>query len=232
MNYEVGVPSIHRSYFIVHTSPRWFSSLKTLSFLLNHGLAFLKKISPITGTDADLVAQYKRTGNAEILAHLYQQYMELVYGVCVKYLSDHEIARDAVMNIYGELPAKVQKHTIDNFRSWLYVVAKNHCLMHLRSQKSKITISIDDSFMQSEEVSHPESAWDKEDQLVQMEDCLQTLAFEQKQSVELFYLQNKSYNEIATITGYEWNKVRSLIQNGRRNLKICMEGKMVNINTK
>jgi RNA polymerase sigma-70 factor (ECF subfamily) len=195
-------------------------------------LAFLKNISSLEGSDADLVAQYKRTGNAEILAHLYQQYMELVYGVCVKYLGDHEVARDAVMNIYVELPPKVQKHTIDNFRSWLYVVAKNHCLMQLRSGKSKITVSIDDSFMQSEEISHPESAWDKEEQLTQMEDCLQTLALEQKQSVELFYLQNKSYNEIATITGYEWNKVRSLIQNGRRNLKICMEGKMANINSK
>ncbi|MDI3322206.1 RNA polymerase sigma factor [Pinibacter soli] len=195
-------------------------------------MAFLKKISPIEGSDADLVAQYKRTGNADILAHLYQQYMELVYGVCVKYLGDHEVAKDAVMNIYGELPVKVQKHIIDNFRSWLYAVAKNHCLMHLRSQKNKVTVSIDDSFMQSGEEMHPESAWDKEDQLVQMEDCLQTLAFEQKQSVELFYLQNKSYNEIMAITGYEWNKVRSLIQNGRRNLKICMEGKMVTINSK
>ncbi len=188
-------------------------------------VAFLKKISNFTGSDAELVWQFKHTGSAETLALLYQNYMELVYGVCLKYLEHHELARDAVMNIYTELAPKIQKHEIENFKSWIYVVAKNHCLMYLRSQKGKKTVSVEGNFMQLETDAHLEGVQQKEMQLEQMEDCLQELAADQKQSIELFYLQNKSYNEITEITGYEWNKVRSLIQNGRRNLKICMDAK-------
>lgn len=195
-------------------------------------MAFLKKISPHTDTDIALIDRFRQTGNAEILAGLYQQYMELVYGVCLKYFDDHEMARDAVMDIYMELAPKVQKHDIENFKSWLYVVTKNHCLMHLRSRKNKKNISIDGIFMQSEADTHLEDAWQKEEQLRDMEDCLQTLTNDQKQSIELFYLQSKSYNEIKEITGFEWNKVRSLIQNGRRNLKICMEEKTTDVDKK
>ena len=42
-------------------------------------------------------------------------------------------------------------------------------------------------------------------------------------TIRLFYLENKCHNEITEMTGMDWNRVRSLIQNGRRNLKNCME---------
>jgi RNA polymerase sigma-70 factor (ECF subfamily) len=41
----------------------------------------------------------------------------------------------------------------------------------------------------------------------------------------LFYLEQKCYKDIADLTGYDLNKVKSAIQNGKRNLKICMERK-------
>ena len=45
---------------------------------------------------------------------------------------------------------------------------------------------------------------------------------EQKQTVELFYLQEKSYKEIVDQTGFSMNDVKSYIQNGKRNLKIML----------
>ncbi|MEO6313974.1 MAG: sigma-70 family RNA polymerase sigma factor [Chitinophagaceae bacterium] len=166
---------------------------------------------------------YQQTGDLQVLASLYQRYMELVYGVCLKYLSDPEIAKDAVMHVFEELVHKLKKHQVDNFKSWLYTLAKNHCLMQLRSQKNKKTVTLDPELMQSSEELHLNGALQQEAEFRIMERCLQTLPGEQQQTVQLFYLQQKCYNEIVQITGLDWKKVRSLIQNGRRNLKICME---------
>lgn len=149
--------------------------------------------------------------------------MELVYGVCLKYFKDQERSRDAVMNIFEELVTKLKAHEISNFKSWLHTLARNHCLMQLRTPKNMKTTEFNTDYMQSAEAVHLNGVFEKEEQLQLLERCLQTLSAEQKQTVELFYLQQKCYNEIAAITGFDWNKVRSFIQNGRRNLKNCME---------
>ena len=95
--------------------------------------------------------------------------------------------------------------------------------MQLRKNKKTTTVEFDGQFMQSEDFSHLDNVLEKEQKLNSLEGCIETLNEEQKKSIQLFYLENKCYNEIADITGIEWNKVRSLIQNGRRNLKICMD---------
>ncbi len=159
----------------------------------------------------------------DILADLYQRYMELVYGVCLKYLHDEEDAKDAVLNIYEQLVVLLKKHEVTFFKAWLHKLAKNHCLMILRKSKHFTKADIDISLMQSEDPVHLNGVMEKEEHLNQMHYCLNQLVPEQKVTVELFYLQGKCYNEITDITGLEWNKVRSYIQNGRRNLKICMD---------
>jgi len=171
------------------------------------------------------VLTYQQSGDLQVLASLYQRYMELVYGVCLKYLQDTEPAKDAVMQVFEELVQKLKKHEVDNFKSWLYTLAKNYCLMQLRSQKNRKTVSISPELMQIDEELHLNGALQKEAEFKKLERCLQTLSAEQQQTVELFYLQQKCYNEIVEQTGLDWKKVRSLIQNGRRNLKICMENK-------
>jgi RNA polymerase sigma factor (sigma-70 family) len=186
-------------------------------------MGILKSISPSTLSDEELLVLYKKEHAQHLLAQLFLRYSDLVYGTCVKYLNDQEIAKDAVMNIYQELVEKVKNHSIDNFKSWLYVVSKNHCLMQLRKNKKAVTIQFDGQVVQSEDFSHLEGVFEKERQLDKLGQCLEKLNNEQQQIVKLFYLENKCYNEITTITGFDWNKVRSLVQNGRRNLKNCME---------
>lgn len=158
--------------------------------------------------------------------------MDLVYGVCLKYLKVPDDAQDAVMAIFEELVTKLQKHQVDNFKSWLYTLAKNHCLMRLRSQKKTGTAKISEEFMQSEENNHLEDVLTREEHFEQLEYCMGQLQADQRRAVELFYLQGKCYNEIAAETGAEWNTVRSYIQNGRRNLKICMESRAAKTLTK
>jgi len=186
----------------------------------------VKQIEKAPSTDEDLLLEFKQSNSQDVLAKLYLRYTDLVYGVCLKYLKDGEAAKDAVMNIYAELLQKLAQHEVENFKSWLYVLVKNHCLMQLRKEKKMITVEFQAGVMQSEDFSHLDSILSKEQDFKKLEQCLERLPVEQKQSIQLFYLENKCYNEIVEQTGMDWNKVRSLIQNGRRNLKICMEKKL------
>lgn len=168
------------------------------------------------------MAAYKSTADMALLSELFQRYMELIYGVCLKYLEDQEPAKDAVLDIFEELVIKLQKHEVINFKAWVYQLAKNHCLMKLRASRKFTKISSEPELMQNEELLHLDNGNNREEQFKHLELCLQQLQNEQKIAIELFYLQKKCYNEIVEQTGMEWNKVRSHIQNGRRNLKICM----------
>ena len=186
-------------------------------------MAFLKNIPTSELPDKELVNLFRTSGNMDVLAVLFQRYMDLLYGVCLKYLKQPETAKDAVMQIFEELVAKLPRHEVENFKSWLYTLAKNLCLMQLRTPKNLKTTEFNPDSMQLEEEVHLNGIQLKEENLQKLERCLETLSIEQKKAVELFYLQNKCYKEIAEATGIDWNKVRSFIQNGRRNLKICME---------
>lgn len=186
-------------------------------------MAFIREKDTHELTDAELVSLYRKEADLQVLGKLYQRYMDLIYGVCLKYLKDPEAAKDAVINIYEELISKLKQHEVSHFKSWLYTLSRNHCLMQLRKEKGRSTVEIAEKFMQSEEMLHLDSVMEKESQLNSMEKCLEQLSEAQKSCVTLFYLQGKCYNEITELTGIEWNKVRSFIQNGRRNLKLCME---------
>ena len=158
-----------------------------------------------------------------VLGELYQRYMDLVYGVCLKYFKEPERSKDSVMQIFEELVIKLKKHEVDNFKSWLYQVAKNHCLMQLRTPKNLKTVEISPQLMQSEENVHLNGVLEKEENLKKLEYCLGTLSDDQRKAIQLFYFEGKCYDEIVEITGQDWNQVRSFIQNGRRNLKSCMD---------
>jgi RNA polymerase sigma-70 factor (ECF subfamily) len=186
-------------------------------------VSFLKNISHPSLTDQELIALYKKSEDLTALGELYQRYMDLVYGVCLKYFKDPETAKDAVMQIFEELVPKLKKHEVENFRGWLHQVAKNHCLMQLRTPRNLKTVEFKPELVQSEENVHLNGVLEKEENFKKLEYCLGTLTSEQQSVIRLFYLEGKCYNEITEITGLEWNQVRSFIQNGRRNLKLCME---------
>ena len=186
-------------------------------------MPFLRNISNNSLSDTELLILYKKTYDLQILGQLYERYMDLVYGVCLKYFKEAERSKDAVMQIFEELIVKLKKHDIENFKSWLYQVAKNHCLMELRTPRNIKTVEIPGSLMQSDENVHLNGVLEKEENFQRLEYCLTTLSEDQRKAVHFFYIEGKCYNEIVELMGQEWNQVRSFIQNGRRNLKICME---------
>jgi RNA polymerase sigma factor (sigma-70 family) len=171
--------------------------------------------------DNKLLNGYRETGDLTVLGRLYEKQMSLIYGVCLKYLKDEEQAKDAVMGIFEELVVKVKQHEISQFRSWLYVLSRNYCLMQLRSGKKMEMVNLDD-FMEFTPVLHPDDN-SREIAMQALERCIDKLPAPQKQSIDLFYLKEKCYKEIAGLTGFSLNEVKSYIQNGKRNLKICLQ---------
>ena len=166
--------------------------------------------------DGELLDKYRASEDIEVLGVLYHRYMHLVYGVCLRYLKDSEESKDAVMEIFEKLIATVNKQEIDNFKSWLFVVTKNYCLMSLRKQRKTQNLQENArAIMEIVEEPHPNGEANE----AQVAKALLNLPEHQKKCIELFYYQNLSYQEIARETGYELKKVKSYIQNGKRNLK-------------
>jgi RNA polymerase sigma factor (sigma-70 family) len=176
-------------------------------------------------TDQELLDRYYTTHNNEWLGTLLSRYTLLLLGVCMKYLKQEEEARDSVQQIFMKVITELPKYRVEYFKSWIYTIARNHCLMKLRDQHGRPAALTDNML----------AAWDDEtgkvrhlekDQLLElMEQSLRELGKEQKLCVILFYMDKKSYQEIAATTGYSLMQVKSHIQNGKRNLKLIMEKK-------
>ncbi len=189
-------------------------------------LIFLRK-KDTKESDGELLKRFREEGDVPLLGLLYERYMHLVYGVCLKYLGEREAAKDEVMNIFEKLVATVPGEEILNFRTWLYVVTKNHCLMMLRSMKSQSahmeTMLRDPTFfMEKAEVMHPMEN-DEGIDMKRLEECIGRLREEQRSCIQLFYYEGCGYRQIAEKLGIEENKVKSFIQNGKRNLRLCLE---------
>lgn len=174
-------------------------------------------------TDDALLDAYVRQGSSQHLGVLYQRYMPMVYGVCLKVLKDPAQAEDAVMNIYEELTKKAREHHIESFRGWLYVLARNHCLMTLRKDQRHPTNSIDPDEMHRFDAVETAFEMEETDLQQPLNKCLEALNEQQRRCVTMFYYENHTYKMIADMLGEELGAIRSHIQNGRRNLKICLE---------
>lgn len=178
--------------------------------------------------DGDLLLRYLESEDNEVIAVLFVRYTHLVYGVCLKYLRDPDDARDAVMEIFEELPEKLLRHDIRNFKSWLHTVTKNHCLMKLRHIVPMTTmrdLSLKNTVEDGMEFDLPVHHEDENGGITteQMENAMLSLREPQRDCIRLVYLEGKSYQEVCEMTGYTYNEVKSHIQNGKRNLKIKLE---------
>lgn len=174
-------------------------------------------------TDEEMLALFKETGDAEILGRLYDRYLHLVYGVCLKYLKNEEDARDAGMQIFEKLLKEAPRHEVERFKPWLHVLTKNYCLGLLRKNKRHDEAELRHMYYPEGEPDGRAEAIAREAMLNDLEEGLEELPHEQATCLRFFYLENRSYKDISDMTGYDLKKVKSYIQNGKRNLKIYLE---------
>jgi RNA polymerase sigma-70 factor (ECF subfamily) len=174
-------------------------------------------------TDQQLLQFYYADHNNEWLGILLQRYSLMLLGVCMKYLKQEEEAKDAVQQVYMKVLGELPKYKVEYFKSWVYMIAKNHCLMSLRD-KGRYKVEINEHHaIADDEQAEIKLHIEKDRTLTNMEKALLLLNKEQQQCVTLFYLEKKSYQEITDHTGYNLLQVKSYIQNGKRNLKLLLE---------
>lgn len=177
-------------------------------------------------TDEQLLSYYYADGNQEWIGILLERYTLLLLGVCMKYLKNEEEAKDCVQQVFLKVLTDVSKYQITYFKSWLYMVAKNHCLMKLRSSQHKnVQVLLEHIPSLPAEDSKSELV-ENERTYTLLEEAIEELNDEQRQCVTLFYLQKNSYNQIVEKTHYNLSQVKSYIQNGKRNLKLLLEKKL------
>jgi RNA polymerase sigma factor (sigma-70 family) len=176
-------------------------------------------------SDNELLELYYADNNQEWIGILLQRYTLLLFGVCMKYLKDENEARDCVQQIFLKVLTEVGKYRIDYFKSWLYMVAKNHCLMRLRNQNGKMTREVSENLVASPSLDRDELLLNEQAYEL-LEESINELSEEQRQCVILFYLKKNSYTQISEKTGFSMMQVKSYIQNGKRNLKIILDRKM------
>jgi RNA polymerase sigma-70 factor (ECF subfamily) len=181
-------------------------------------------MAPTPETDDELLHLYRNSGRTDYFGKLFDRYIPLVYGLCLKYLRDEDDARDAVMQLFEELLSKVMKHDIQNFKTWLYTVSRNHCLQLLRDRERAAEVEFNSDFMESDTVLHLLDEDDDDSGRVRaLLLCMEKLPEQQRVSINHFFKDGLSYSDIVDATGYPLLKVKSFIQNGKRNLKICIE---------
>ena len=182
--------------------------------------------------DEELVVQYYATGNQQLVGQLFEKYVKTVFGVCLYYFKDKERAKDEVMQIFEKLIVELRKSEVKNFKGWLSFVVRNHCLSELRKAKGKYYVPesyLDFEYKEAELEDEERIAGVNDEQMEQhLKEVLPMLKDKQRLCIELFYLKNKSYQEVADETGYAIAEVKSYLQNGKRNLKLLIEEKAKN----
>ncbi len=177
-------------------------------------------------SDQDLLDQYFKSKNNNLLGILLQRYSLLLLGVCMKYLKNEEAVKDAVQQIFLKVIHELQRYRVQYFKSWLYMIARNYCLMQLRKHGIENAAEINENIV--EEQTSLANEMEKERLIAMMESSLNELNNEQKTCITLFYLDKRSYQQISEQTGFTPMQVKSFIQNGKRNLKLLVEKKLRN----
>jgi len=177
-------------------------------------------------SDQELLEKFYADRDNQWLGILLERYTLLLLGVCMKYLKNEELARDSVQQIFLKAITELQKYRVEYFKSWIYMVAKNHCLMQLRNKPGKNTIEVKESIPAAADETDKESLLLNEKTYEYMSEALKELNADQQLCVTLFYMEKKSYQQITEQTGYSMMQVKSHIQNGKRNMRILIEKKM------
>jgi len=173
-------------------------------------------------SDEDIVSLYKEKQWNSCIDELYQRYSHMVFGVCLKYVKQTENAEDLTLSLFASLTEKLLQHQVQHFKSWLYVSARNSSLMFLRANKMNQELKQDDLLYDDSDQRLDEKL-EKDELIESLIMVFEELKQEQRICVQLFYLQKKSYEEVAKITNYSMKEVKSHLQNGRRNLKLLLE---------
>jgi len=191
----------------------------------------LNKNKPLSKlTDEQLIAEYQATGTSDYVGELYNRYVHLVYGICLKYTKHKEESKDIAMNVFEKILSNLPSTEIQIFKKWLYITTKNQCLTHLRDRNNKVDQTADWEELEKKSIIVVEnedflSPIIEPSEEKKIHAALMQLKPDQRTCMDLFFYKDMSYKEIEKKTGYTIKQIKSFLQNGKRKLKMILESK-------
>jgi len=143
-------------------------------------------------------------------------YRGRVYRLALSYVRTpadaEDLAQEAFVRLWRALPLYDGRAS---FSTWLYVIARNACLSELRRRGARPTASLDDD---PADPAAPMSAASPVDLRMECETLVEMLDEPQRRIVRLFYLEERSYEQVAATLDMPINTVRSHLHRARKRL--------------
>jgi RNA polymerase sigma-70 factor (ECF subfamily) len=161
--------------------------------------------------DQDVRDLLDRRRYPQALERLLDLYGTKIYRMALMFLKDHgraqEVTQDVFLKLWRVLPAYDGRASPG---TWLYTIARNTCLTAARSEAYRAAVSID----ASNEPAAPATILKD----VELAQCLDRLPEIQREVITLFYLQEKSVQDVALMLNLPEGTVKSHLHRARKAL--------------
>ncbi|NIR49575.1 MAG: sigma-70 family RNA polymerase sigma factor [Phycisphaerae bacterium] len=173
--------------------------------------------------DSLWIHKYVDSKDTQYLGHLYEKYKRKIFMLCVKMVKNTEEAKDLTSETFIKAFDHITEFRCGSpFPPWLSRIATNLCIDHLR-HGSRVKFQQIYSYETEAHTIDPRPLGNQNHLRHRILQVLKQLKPPQRRCFCLFYIHRLSYQEVADLTGYSFDQVRSHIQNGRRKFKILME---------
>lgn len=171
--------------------------------------------------DRSLIEAFQ-AGDDFAFVSLYNRHRSAVFSYCVKMVLDRDAAKDVMQETFIRVYENRDRLLkAGSFRAWVYTIARNQCLNHLRRRRRLVPLEASDAAsIPASDV--PFSRLEKSEMIALIETFLARLKEDYREVLVLREYQNLSYEEIAVITRSTLSAVKSRLFKARRKLSEFM----------
>ena len=184
--------------------------------------------------DLKLINRALASGDPAAYSELMKLYRDPLYFMLYEKVSDQELAKDLTIESLGKAFQKLHLYTPDyTFSTWLFTVARNHCIDYLRKHKLP-TISIDKMMLDEDGkrtnfdlVSNnlnPEQKMEKKQRIAFLRQIVDQLKPVYRDLVKMRYFKELSYEEIAETLDIPIGTVKAQLHRSREQLFKILSG--------
>ena len=175
--------------------------------------------------ESSLLLKYLKTNDLSYLLELYRPYMHLVYGLAFKYVKDPKQSQEIVYCIFKKLIKDIKRQEVRVFGNWLYNLSLDFCKQWRdrgRTESDQI-VALGGSTQTPVEFYDDKDDDSFEEEISSMEDEVMRIKSQQEKCSQLFFKEQRCFQEIADITGWEVSEIKYHVKNAKRKTNIYQD---------
>jgi RNA polymerase sigma-70 factor, ECF subfamily len=177
--------------------------------------------NPQQPADEDVRQRLQQGQFREAFELLLALYKEKVFHLSISMLRNVTQAEDMTQDIFVKIWKGLPNYTGQaSLSTWIYVISRNSCLTELKKRASHPTVSLQDPEFEDAAESLPSlhSTELESGAALDIGHLLAQLPEKYRQVIVLFYLEQKSYEDTATLLGIPLGTVKTFLHRARREL--------------